>query len=191
MAKFPIAYVGMPITADFWNSGQQDMIWKGSNLPRSNNTLADDPELSGMELAVGTHLVEVALNFSINPSGQAADVKVAYSFTGTASGTRIILGLDEQVGGPSSYFNSGTNANTATNSARALMKTGSNNAVNSMFNAFNYGLNDTYPAGIREYVLVDVTVVGNIALQWAQNTTTAGTPVSLYAGSWMRSTRVA
>jgi hypothetical protein len=191
MAKFPIAYVGAPVTADFWNKGQTDTVWKGSNTPRVNNTLLDDPDLSGVELVVGTHLVTVFLNVSVNPSNQTADFKMAYSFTGTASGTRIISGPDEQIGGPSQYFNSGTNTHTNNNSARTLVKLGSNNTGNGLTNSINYGLNDIYPAAIQEMVLIDVSVTGNLALQWAQNVTTPAASVSVYAGSWMSARQVA
>jgi hypothetical protein len=193
MAKFPIAYVGMPVTADFWNKGVINTVWKASTLPRLNTaTLADDPELAGMELAVGTHLITTSLNVSINPGLQTVDVKVAYSFTGTAIATRIIQGPDVQIGGPSQYFNSTSSTHVNTNSVRTLMKLGADGGTGCGHTSnIVYGLNDVYPISIVEQMLIEVTAIGNLALQWAQGTVNASSSVTMYAGSWMSARQIA
>jgi hypothetical protein len=191
MAIFPVAYVGLPLTADFWNSAQTNTIVKGSNTPRSNTaTLADDPELAGMELGVGTYEVQMHLHASVNPSVQNLDIRVAWAFTGTATVQRLMIGPDEQIGGPSQYFNSGSSTHINTNSTRTLAKLGGNTG-NALTTSIAYGLNDIYPVGIHEIGIFDVTAIGNWSIQWAQQTAGATASCSVYAGSYITARRIA
>jgi hypothetical protein len=127
----------------------------------------------------------------VSPANQAADIKIAYAFTGTASATRRVFGSDTQIGGPSQYFNSSSATHVNTNSERTLMKLGNQAATPGLTTAVAYGLNDTYSIGIQEEMIVTVTVAGDLSLQWAQNAATAGITTTVNAGSYITSRRIA
>lgn len=192
MARFPVAYVGQPISADFWNSGIDDWYIKAAATTVTNSTtLITDPELSNMALGVGVWRVATLVLAQLNTANQATDIKLAYAFTGTATATRRVFGPDIQIGGPSQYFNSTSATHVNTNSERTLMKLGNTPSGANLTTSVQYGLNDTYSIGLQEEMIVTVTVAGVLGLQWAQFVAGAGISTSLMAGSYITSKQIA
>ena len=100
MARFPVAYVGQPITADFWNSSRTVWYVKGTaTVIASDNTLNDDPELVGIPLAIGTYYVRGRYFTQLGTANTpGVDIRIAWTFSGTASGARMTMGMDTGVG---------------------------------------------------------------------------------------------
>lgn len=166
MTTYPIAYVGQPVTADFWNSGQWNYVTKAAGTGiTSDATINDDPDLSGISLAVGVYHVEFELLAQTAAGTATIDLDVAWEFSGTASGTRMCLGPAE-----ASTSRSDTNMTVVGASLATEVR---------------YGLASTATASIRESCILTVTVAGVLDIKWAQGTSTAElTTVS--AGSFLR-----
>ena len=171
MSTYPVAYVGLPITANFYNSGQENVTVKGSDTSRVNNTLADDPELSGIALPVGQILVKVRHLYrlaSAPANNSSVQYRANWAFTGTVSGTKMGDGPSADSG----------ETNAATNS-RAKKISGAYNT------AQGYGAYNTFGHLLEEEGILNVTVAGNFSIQWAQNTTTAGNALTLGSNSFV------
>lgn len=184
MATFPVAYVGMPITADFWNSGQEDFYSKGQDLVRGSQTTVDfDPELVGMPLVVGTYTVATRLLFSNDASGAGGKLKYAFSFTGTATGVRLIQGVDADNGTTTSQFYNGT-AHSQTSNTKHFLKSGQTAAGVGLTTQVSTSSNDAYPISFFDDMIITVTVAGTLSLVWAQVTSVAN-GIKLWAGTSM------
>jgi hypothetical protein len=196
MARFPVAYVGQPISADFWNSGVDNWLVKASATSVTNSTtLITDPELSSMTLGVGVWRVATLVLAQLNTANQTVDIKMTYAFTGTATATRRVFGPDTLIGTDAYAANAAGSGvavvHTQTNSERSLMKLGNTPTGANLTTSVQYGLNDTYPIGIQEELIVTVTVAGDLALQWAQFVAGPGVSTSLMAGSYITSKQIA
>lgn len=169
MSKFPVYYSGLRLTAALLSSGQWDKTIKGSASTKVNNTLANDSELAGIALGVGTWEIRMLIFVSTNTSA-TPDFKTQWSFTGTWS-TPL-----RAVKGPGITNVGGSDALTPMK-RRAT-------AVNS---DSPYGLaSSTAYAEVEESVSsVTVSVAGTLALQWAQNTTDAANATTVQAGSYV------
>ncbi len=180
MAVYPIAYVGQPVTADFWNSGQWDYTVKGSAEARaSTTTLADDGELAGIALPVGTIMVEARYFVLLSATDTNPDIKIAWTHSGTATGIRKVVGYDNGLG-VNSYWDGA--AHQVTSAVRGLMRYGATGAFTA---SIDYGLRDSFNHCIEEDCVMTVTVAGNLDVQWAQQNSDT-TSVSMNAQSFVR-----
>lgn len=166
MTTYPIAYVGQPVTADFWNSGQWNYVTKAAGTGiTSDATINDDPELSGVSLAVGVYHVEIELLAQTAAGTATIDLDVAWEFSGTASGTRMCRGP----------------AASATNRADTnVTRIGAG-----LTSEVTYGLASTATACLEESCIMTVTVAGVLDIKWAQNASTAEL-TTVAAGSFLR-----
>lgn len=166
MPVYPIAYVGQPITADFWNSGQWNYTYKPADTGiTSDATINADPDLSGIALPVGIHHVQIQLFAFLASNSTAVDIKVAWSFSGTATGNRAVL---------AAAVSSTSRSDTTVTLAGIGLTTEA-----------GYGLSSTAAAVIEEEAIVTVTVTGNLAINWAQNASTANL-TSVGTNSYLR-----
>lgn len=96
MSKFPSWSVGTDVSATNLANMLPNIVTKASATTiTSNATLANDGELTGISLAVGTWEIEVDLWVSGNGTGAVGGFKEAWAFaTGTLTGTpnRSIIG---------------------------------------------------------------------------------------------------
>lgn len=130
---------------------------KAASTNSINNTLANDAELTGIALSAGTY--HIRLLMLVNNGGSATpDVKTQWAFSGTWNNpVRLCIG-------PSS-------SNTGNGDTITPMKM-VGNAANA--NA-NYGLasSTAWTVITEESLNVEVTIAGNLSLQWSQLTTDA------------------
>lgn len=173
--KYPAFYSGQRLTALLLDAMQWDKTVKTLATPKTNNTLANDPELSGVALGVGQWDIRMLI-FASTSGSNVPDIKTQWSFTGTwNSPLRMVQGPGiTNVGGsdaltPIKFRATATNADSP------------------------YGLADsTAYTAIQEYCSTAVvTVAGNLALNWAQNTTTGGTPTNVQPGSYIEVRQIA
>lgn len=121
----------------------------------SSVTLQDDDELM-VALAIGNW--HVRLIASANSGSSTPNIKIAWTFSGTATTQRHVLG-------PGLATTDNT-ANTTAAGSGIMRQT-----AHGLTTAIPYGL--TTSASIREDILLEVTVAGTLQLQWAQNTSNA------------------
>ena len=165
MSVYPVAYVGMPITADFWNQGQENWTVKGGDTSRVNSTLADDPDLSGIALPVGQIYIKIVHLYRLasNPANNSTvGYKTALAFTGTATGVMM-------EDGPSN--NSGETAASANSRSKKIS--------GSFTTSQTYGAFETFNHILQHEAILNVTVAGNLSLQWAQGNTVGGNALTL------------
>lgn len=175
MSIYPRAYVGLPLTADFWNASREDYTIKGSDTARVNNTVTADPELSGIAIPTGTHLIRVRYNYKLaaNPANNASvRFRTNWQFSGTWSGTKFGHG-------PSAFNTEAGGTNT-----RAKYISGALTTLQ------GYGVYETFGQDIFEEGIITVTVAGNFDIIWAQEVTTAGNALTLSAGSFVSWKRI-
>lgn len=185
MAKFPIAYVGLPLTADFYNSGQQDWYYKTSGTSiTSDATLNDDPDMSGIALDEGTYYIRGRYFCQLGATSAAIDINIAWAFSGTMTGSRMALGMDTGVG-VNQYFDGAAHQNTT--ASRALVRMVSTSVFSS---TIQYGLRETFGQEIIEDGICTVTAPGNFSVQWCQ-TASSATSLSMNAGSYLVIKRIA
>lgn len=185
MARYPVAYVGLPLTADFYNSGQSDWYWKTSATSiTSDATLNDDPDMSGIELDVGTYYIRARYLCQLGATSAAIDINVAWAFSGTATGGRMCMGMDNGVG-VNGYWDGA--AHQVTSGVRALMRMSGTAAFTT---SINYGLRETFTQQILEDSIFTVTAIGDFSVQWAQNASSA-TSLSMNAGSYLMIKQIA
>jgi|SRR3990172_6709564 len=178
MPKFPAWAVGTDVSATNLANCVPNIVTKASaNSIVSNTTLANDAELSSIALEIGTWEIEFKL--LVSAATTAGDLKTAWSFTGTTTGTPV-----RDVCGPGA-------AGTSTALPTAL--------VNISMSTLNYTSTTTY--GIRQvaqpfYRIIEectsfvVATTGNLAIQVAQNTSNA-TATVINIGSRVRCRRIA
>lgn len=155
MPKFPDWTVGKDVSATNLALMVPNIVVKTSTTTRSATTvLADDPELSGLALGVGTWWVKYHLFISCSTSA-TPDLKTAWAFTGTAGA------VARMIKGP------GT-TNTGISDALTPIRmggVGSNTAC-----VYGLAASTAFTYVEEESFAFVVTVAGNLSLQWAQNT---------------------
>lgn len=133
---------------------------KGSVTSRNTTTtLADDPELAGIPLAVGTYDIEL-IGFFTLATVNTQKLKTRWGFTGTWNNAdRMIIGPGSaQVAAPANA----TEVNVAGSQASGQ-------------DAIYDAVVTVIYTGFREVTRnVIVTVAGNLSLQWAQSVSNAG-----------------
>lgn len=89
MAQFPAWAVGKRVDATALASMVPNIVTKvAATTITSNTTLANDSELTGISLAVGTWEIEVELWVTGNGASSTSGLKTAWAFaTGTLTGT--------------------------------------------------------------------------------------------------------
>ena len=165
MSKYPSYYSGLRLTAALLSSGQWDKTIKGSASTKTNNTLANDSELAGISLGVGTWDVRLVI-FTSCAGSATPGLKTRWTFTGTWNDpTRFCHGPTAATGPAAITSVKMMGVTTNTDSAYVMAAT-------------------ALLTGITEISsTVTVTVAGTLALNWAQNTTNANA-VSVHAGSY-------
>lgn len=154
-------YARMPVT-----------VVKGGNTSRANNTFADDPDLKVSLPTAGTYLIETGLLYGAITT---AGFKTAWNVTGSVTTSNRV------VQGPGGLANDGGADNMA-------MHSGAHNYSTTI--AYGTRNNASAYAYAEESSMLVATGPVTVAIQWAQNTTTAGTPTVLAVGSWLTATRV-
>jgi hypothetical protein len=167
MSKYPDWFTGQDVTATLLDLMVPTVVVKGGNTDRSaTTTLADDPDLSGIALGVGTHWIRLVIMATCNTSA-TPDFKTQWAFTGTWSApVRACKGPG------------------ATNTAARtdVTVTNWNGAATTTTVAYGFPASTGYNIIEEECFNATVTVAGNLSLQWAQNTSDPST-TSVKAGS--------
>jgi hypothetical protein len=147
---------------------------KSAATSRSNTTTyADDPHLANIALAIGTYEVELIGYFTLATT-TAQKIKTQWAFTGTWNGStaaRACIGPGSaQVAGPTAVtdmFLQGLHANGQDAVYDAAAGTGSYTSFRELCGNVN------------------VTVAGNLSIQWAQSALSANN-TNLQEGSYVR-----
>lgn len=167
MARYPNWGVGMDVSAQNLADGIPDIYKKVSGEDRtSTTTLANDAELTGIALPVGSYWIRLLLLW-ITFTSATPDIKTQWAFTGTWNNpTRACCG-------PAA-------SNTAAASAVTPMQL---NGITTNVNAtYGTAAGSTFYVATEETFDAVVSVAGNMSLQWAQNTLDASI-TSVKAGS--------
>lgn len=171
MTTYPAFYSGQRLTAALLTAMQWDKTIKTLATGKTNNTLANDPELAGIALGVGQWDIRMLI-FASNTVA-SVDLKTQWSFTGTwNSPLRYCLG--------------------------PVTATGPGNITEVKMQPFATSANSVYDlaatsayTGIQEFTSTAVvTVAGTLALNWAQNTTNA-TATNVQPGSYVEVRQIA
>lgn len=127
----------------------------------STTTLADDPHIAGIALPVGKYAVDAFLNFD-NNGGGTQGIKFALNFTGTVSEAGIsTVGVEN---------NTPVTRNVIANYNSVI-------TIGDVTAAINFDWQ-------RWSGFLEVTVAGNMALQWAQEASSANGSI-LRRGSYL------
>lgn len=144
---------------------------KTSDQTIANNTLTNDTQLSIAVEANATYMFDGLLVFTCGSA--TPDIMLAFSIPAGASiawyGAGAATNLASQVGSLAAY---------------APISNG----------AANYGTNDSasFPTGnIVRGSLITSSTPGTLQLQWAQVTTTGGSPITMKTGSFLFGRRIA
>ncbi len=166
MARYPNWTVGTDVSAANLADGLPDYYVKEALEPRVNNSVTADAELSGIALAVGTYHVRLVAR--VNNASATPDLRTQWTFSGTWNNPNRI------VRGPAS-------SNTGNWDATTPLKFGGVAAGTSAI----YGLaaSAAWHAIEEEAFNVTVTVAGNLAFAWAQNSTDAANATNCQPGS--------
>lgn len=159
MAKYPAWVVGSSVSATNLAAGLPDVYVKESSESiTSDATLNTDATLNSIPLSVGRHWIRLLLMWTTSTSA-TPDIKTQWAFSGTwTTPVRACCGP-----GP-------TNTATADAITPSKMRGISANADA----IYGSGASALINVATEEAFLVDVTVAGDLALQWAQNTSDAG-----------------
>lgn len=166
----PTFLTGQRLTADLLNSYLTDYqpltYSKGGVTSRtSTTTLTDDPELTGIPLAVGTYDIELVGFWT--QAATTPSLKTQWAFTGTwNTPTRACQGL-------------GIGSTTAPDLGTIAHSRGNTTAQNAIYGTY---ASTAYTIFRERAVSVIVTVAGSLSLQWAQNTSIASA-VNLQGGT--------
>jgi len=178
MTVFPDIEVGDLVTADLLDSMLPKTFVKASATPRNTTTtLADDPELSGIALAVGTYEIEVVGSFSLTTTA-TQKIQTKWAFSGTWSGAttrRMCIGAGQtQTTAPTGV----TEANLQSVPLTTAVVYDTAAGTGSGYTTF------------REFSgSVVVTGAGSFSLQWAQSAS-SGNNTTLQEDSYIRVRRV-
>jgi len=174
VSKYPVIEVGDPWTADLANSMLADTTYKSTATPRTNNTLADDPDLVTPTLvANGVYLVEFSIRYATTAVATTG-IKTAWNVPAG------VLSTNKEVLGAGSTQTDGSADND-----------GGRFGVHGYATTIQYGTRGSASLQLRAYeastVIMGATA-GTVALQWAQVTTSATASV-VSAGSYVKVTR--
>lgn len=171
MATYPTILVGDLVTADLLTSMLTQTYTKLSSEGRpSTTTLANDGELSGIALAVGTYHVKLVIRWTV--ANATPDLKTQWGFTGTWNNTsRLTIGPGL------------TNVAAATAVTPIRFADAATNA-----DAAYGGLSGPYTSTEEAYDVV-VTVAGSLSFKWCQQTSDAGS-TTVNSGSTFEVRRV-
>lgn len=174
MSVYPLIEVGDLVTADLLASMQSQSYTKQTGTARNTTTtLAADPELTGIPLAVGTWDIDLQVFATATTSNQA--IKGRWIFTGTWAATV------RNCSGPGSTNTAVADQVTPANSRG--YGTDSQDAVYGMLASTAY-------SSIRESVRgLVVSVAGTLSYQWAQNVSSANN-ITVQPGSNFTTRRV-
>lgn len=156
MTQYGRFLAGERITATKLALPLWDKTVKQGSTDRVNTTLADDPDLDGFLLGVGTW--DIRCMFFMSTIAAATNIKTRWAFTGTwNTPSRACVGPGI--------------ANTAAPTAITPVKM----TAHSTGGDATYGLpaSTAYTVIKEECSTVVVTVAGNMSIQWAQNTANA------------------
>lgn len=177
MAKFPPWGVGTDVNAANLANDVPNIVVKAStNSIVSNVTLANDGELVNIALEIGTWEIDLEVLASSLAGAGLANVKTAWAFTGTLTGTpnRTCIGP------------AGSSVAAPTALTVIQMQAGAWNASNT------YGLGSTAVNAViketcRNFV---VATAGNFSIQFAQGTS-AVTATIIAVGTNVKCRRIA
>lgn len=173
--RYPTFLTGQRLTADLLTSAQPMWVFKSAvESITSTTTLQNDDELT-IAGDAGSWVVEMELAMTASNAGAAgtADVKTAWSVTGTMSPS------NRQVTGPSTETGSADNNIT------------SRYGVSGMTTPIAYrARSGSAQFHVREVAAFVATTSWTITLQWAQNTSSA-TAMTMQPGSYIRADRAA
>jgi len=175
VAKYPDWFIGQDVDATTLDLMTDNIVVKPGSTTRNNTTtLADDPDLAAIPLAVGTHWVRLTLFWTTNTSA-TPDIKTRWAFTGTwNTPLRACIG-------PAS-------TNTANPDVVTPVKF---NTVNTSTDCvYGSAATTAFSVANEESFNVVVTVAGSLSLQWAENTLSA-TDVVVQAGSAFQTRQIA
>jgi hypothetical protein len=177
MAKFPLWAVGKKGDATTFDQMVPNIVTKvATNSIVSNVTLANDSELTGIALGIGTWEIEVML-WATGVAAGASNLKTGWAFTGTLTGTP-----NRALVGPAA-------TNTAVPTAITLMNM-STAAYNSTTQIYGLG-SATVPAVALEICPnFVVSVAGTLSIQVAQGTSNA-TATVIQPGSRVKVRQIA
>lgn len=171
MSTFPVYYSGLRLTAALLTAGQIDKIVKTTVTGKTNNTLANDPELAGVDLGVGQWDIRMLI-FASN-TVTTGNLRTQWSFTGSWNN-------------PLRYCLGPVTATGPSNITETKMSAHSANANSD----YDLGATTAY-TGVQEMSSTAVvTVAGTLALNWAQAVTNA-TATNVQAGSFIEVRQIA
>ncbi len=156
---------GQRLTADLLNTNVNAFFpivtTKTSATARtSTTTLANDPELAGITLDVGTWEVEMLIHWTLTTTN-TQKIKTRWSFSGTASSTfRDCIGAGATQSTPA--------APTVLTESSFVAATWDTQDV-----IYHQAAGATYGSSREISRTFTVTVAGDLALQWAQQTSSA------------------
>ncbi len=146
---------GQRLTADLLNAANGLTYTKVTTENRSSTTtFADDAELKGIPLGVGTWEIDVMLYWFLNPAG-AGGIKTMWAFSGTWAA------LIRSISGPGS-------SNTAGGSVLATSSSYGQRENASVPYGVAAGTSYAFSREMSRSVVV--STAGNFSVQWAQNT---------------------
>ncbi len=171
---------GQRLTADLLNANIADWMpvtytKSASTARNTTTTLADDPELQGIALAVGTYEIELLL-FYTQTTTNTQDLKTRWAFSGTWNNS------DRVISGISTASTASANATTEVNMAGT--QASGQDAI--------YGGPATviYNSAREISRNVVLTVAGNLSLQWAQNAS-SGNNTTVHGGTCFNIRKIA
>lgn len=174
MSQYPTILAGQRITASLLQGMLPQVATKAANTDRSaTTTLADDPDLTLPLAANAVYLVVMRIYFATPTGGGAPLFKTAWDVPAGTTGNRTCTG-------PGS---------TASDSGADNMV--GHYGVHNPPTAVTYGgrNSSTNLAIATETAVLTTTTAGNVALQWAQATSSAS-PVRVGTGSSITATRI-
>lgn len=175
MAQYPDIDASDELSVELLRSMLPQIYVKGTLSTKGSNTYSSDSELSGIALPVGTFLVKLHLYATCGASA-TPDIKTTWTFTGTWNNP--LRGC----------FGPGA-ANTAAPSAATPIKMTAQSANSDSI--YGMAASAAYTYVTETSYNVTVTVAGNLALAWAQNTTDAVNVTTVQAGSAFHITQLA
>lgn len=164
-------------TLGFSLIGVPQIVIANSDESDSDNTVHDDAELLFPVNANEVYIFEAFLMFTTGTS-TTPDVKVGWTLPASATLTEVLEGLAvaaTSADGQWTYRAQYQNTTPVTARATGVISTATEAVT---------------PVIIRGVIRISSTA-GNIQLQWAQNTTTGGTPTVRKADSFIKFTRIA
>lgn len=168
--RYPDIKAGQEIDADTLLAMIPMIVNKPSATSRTNNTIADDPDLTVELEANSVYFVEFHIHFA---GLSAAGFKTDWTVPSGASGNRCVIG-------PGSSATDG-------NADNISMRSGVHNyATDVSYGTRNHATNQVYAL---ETATVVTSSAGTLALRWAQTTTNA-TATTVYDTSLMRVTKI-